>query len=175
MNNTDTRWSVQSNPSNPSDTGTTKFPDFDPSVEFREHSTIYENSVNNWDHDRQSAPSPNTRARLNGTLHSERWAPRKDYQFGRANGAPNGLARGHNRQKSLSDAIRTIQSRKGSVSANAQEIAEALKAPVSMKLVVCVFGCASVLSLISSQGTLLNLVFQLCIDQYILKIYTYSI
>ena len=42
----------------------------------------------------------------------------------------------HDRQKSLSDAIRTIRTRKGSVSANAQEIAEALKAPVSVKLVV---------------------------------------
>ncbi|EFY85901.1 hypothetical protein J3459_015123 [Metarhizium acridum] len=44
--------------------------------------------------------------------------------------------RGHGRQKSLSDAIRTIRTRKGSVSQNAHEIADALRAPVSPKLVI---------------------------------------
>ncbi|RSL43433.1 hypothetical protein CEP53_011698 [Fusarium sp. AF-6] len=42
----------------------------------------------------------------------------------------------HNRQKSLTDAIRTIRARNGSVSQNAQEIADALRAPVSPKLIV---------------------------------------
>jgi len=45
--------------------------------------------------------------------------------------------KGHSRQKSLSDAFRTIRTRKGSVSANVHEISDALKAPVSPKLVVC--------------------------------------
>ncbi|KHN97815.1 uncharacterized protein MAM_04204 [Metarhizium album ARSEF 1941] len=44
--------------------------------------------------------------------------------------------RGNSRQKSLSDAIRTIRTRKGSVSQNAHEIADALRAPVSPKLVI---------------------------------------
>lgn len=48
-----------------------------------------------------------------------------------------GSRRGHGRQKSLSDAFRTIRTRKGSVSQNAHEIADALRAPVSPKLVVC--------------------------------------
>lgn len=48
----------------------------------------------------------------------------------------NGQGTRHGRQKSLSDAIRTIKTRKGSVSANAHEIADALKAPVSVKLIV---------------------------------------
>jgi solute carrier family 35 protein E1 len=53
-----------------------------------------------------------------------------------ASGRAATAARGHSRQKSLTDAFRTIRTRKGSVSANAQEIAEALKAPVSPKLIV---------------------------------------
>lgn len=63
----------------------------------------------------------------------ERWQVRRDDR--KTSRAASG--RGHTRQKSLSDAIRTIRTRKGSVSQNAQEIAEALKAPVSPKLIVC--------------------------------------
>lgn len=44
--------------------------------------------------------------------------------------------RGHGRQKSLSDAFRKIRGRNGSVSQNVHEISDALKAPVSPKLVV---------------------------------------
>lgn len=44
--------------------------------------------------------------------------------------------RGHSRQKSLGDAFRTIRTRKGSVNANIHEISDALKAPVSPRLVV---------------------------------------
>jgi solute carrier family 35 protein E1 len=51
----------------------------------------------------------------------------------------NGTAVGvrHGRQKSLSEAIQTVRMRRASISENAQEIADSLKAPVSMKLVVC--------------------------------------
>jgi hypothetical protein len=44
--------------------------------------------------------------------------------------------RADGRQKSLSDALKTIRTRRGSVSQNAQEIADALKAPVSPRLIV---------------------------------------
>jgi solute carrier family 35, member E1 len=44
--------------------------------------------------------------------------------------------RGHGRQKSLSNAFRTIRTRNGSVSQNVHEISDALKAPVSPKLIV---------------------------------------
>lgn len=57
--------------------------------------------------------------------------------WGNTNGHLVGPGSRHVPQKSLSDAIRTIRTRKGSVSANAQELAEALKAPVSFQLVVC--------------------------------------
>lgn len=43
----------------------------------------------------------------------------------------------HGRQKSLGDAFRNIRARNGSVSQNAHEIAHALRAPLSPKLVVC--------------------------------------
>jgi len=58
---------------------------------------------------------------------SVRWAQDQTY-----NGS-----KGHDRQKSLSDAFRSIRTRRGSVSANVHEISDALKAPVSPKLVVC--------------------------------------
>jgi solute carrier family 35 protein E1 len=76
----------------------------------------------------------------------ERWQPRKDGAVGGSqltNGKASSGGRPHGRQKSLSDAFRTIRTRRGSVSANAQEIAEALKAPVSPKLIVCHIGLLS--------------------------------
>lgn len=69
---------------------------------------------------------------------SDRWlpVPRRDHNgWGARNGSANGSGR-HNRQKSLTDAFRTIRARNGSVSQNAHEIADALRAPVSPKLIV---------------------------------------
>lgn len=43
---------------------------------------------------------------------------------------------GHRPRRSVSDAITKLRYRQGSVSENAQELAEALKAPVSYKLIV---------------------------------------
>jgi solute carrier family 35, member E1 len=74
--------------------------------------------------------------------NQERWHPRKEgvgdstWMNGRASSG----GRPHGRQKSLSDAFRTIRTRRASVSANAQEIADALKAPVSPKLIVTDLG-----------------------------------
>jgi hypothetical protein len=72
----------------------------------------------------------------------ERWQPRRDTEspspswWQTASAGP----RGHSRQKSLTDAFRTIRSRKGSVNANIHEISDALKAPVSPKLIVRIRG-----------------------------------
>ena len=68
---------------------------------------------------------------LNPDPSSARWLPRRDQ--GHPNGSP---ARGHGRQKSLSDAIKTIRNRSGSVRENVHEITDALKAPVSPRLIV---------------------------------------
>ena len=51
--------------------------------------------------------------------------------------------RQHDRQKSLSEAFRNIRTRRASVSENASEIAEALKAPLSVRLVVSESGFKS--------------------------------
>lgn len=53
------------------------------------------------------------------------WTPSGNTSIGR-----------HNRQKSLTDAFRTIRARNGSVGQNAHEIADALRAPLSPKLIV---------------------------------------
>ena len=44
----------------------------------------------------------------------------------------------HGRQKSISEAIRTIRTRKGSLGHNAHEIADSLKAPVSPAVIVII-------------------------------------
>ena len=132
MTAADRRWSSSSSRSEIS-----KFPDFEPSPASRQNSTIYEERAGWRSPENESADPAWSWTKANGaSLHSERRAVRKDNSYRWANGHANGTARGHGRQKSLSDAIKTIRSRKGSVSANAQEIAEALKAPVSIKLVV---------------------------------------
>lgn len=66
---------------------------------------------------------------------TDRWEPRKQAQFPRDNRHPTLNSKRRSR-KSISEAISTIRTRNGSVSANAQELAEALKAPVSYKLIV---------------------------------------
>ena len=81
----------------------------------------------------------------------EGWIPRRDksiYRNSEVGGGP-GIGR-HDRQKSLSDAFRNIRTRRGSVGANAHELADALKAPVSPKLIVSFFPYAR----LSSQSTL---------------------
>ncbi|PYH40633.1 putative ER to Golgi transport protein (Sly41) [Aspergillus saccharolyticus JOP 1030-1] len=64
-----------------------------------------------------------------------RWEPRKTAQLSYDEKAvPARNARQRSR-KSISEAISTIRTRNGSMSANAQELAEALKAPVSYRLI----------------------------------------
>lgn len=71
----------------------------------------------------------------NGFPPGDRWYPRKDKAARWGNGNAVGGTR-HGRQKSLSEAIRTIKGRRASISQNAHEIADALKAPISAKLIV---------------------------------------
>lgn len=73
------------------------------------------------------------------TTDEQRWypAPNRNRPSNTSSWPPN-TKRG--RQKSLSEAIKTIKDRRGSVVENAVEVAEALKAPVSPKLVVSTGG-----------------------------------
>lgn len=69
----------------------------------------------------------------------EQWEPRKASLYSREHA--NGTLRNpkHRPRKSISEAISTIRTRNGSMSANAHELAEALRAPVSYRLTVCLF------------------------------------
>lgn len=66
----------------------------------------------------------------------EHWEPRKSAFYARDH--PNGSLRNpkHRPRKSISEAITTIRNRNGSMSANAHELAEALRAPISYRLIV---------------------------------------
>ncbi|KAJ4378998.1 hypothetical protein N0V86_005875 [Didymella sp. IMI 355093] len=80
--------------------------------------------------------SPSHAAHTNGyAIPSDRWQPRKEARVGFASHSNTGPSNRHGRQKSLSEAFQTIRTRKGSVSQNAHEIADALKAPLSPKLI----------------------------------------
>ena len=70
---------------------------------------------------------------------NELWEPRKTSFYSREHA--NGPLRNpkHRPRKSISEAISTIRTRNGSMSANAHELAEALRAPVSYRLTVCGF------------------------------------
>lgn len=112
---------------------TFKFPDLAPiSAE------TYEAVVDGGEVSPGTFPSHNGFANgfVNGGPKEPRWQPHKRERVTYGNG---GLISGprRNRQKSLSEAFRTIKDRRGSVTENAHEIAEALKAPISPKLVVC--------------------------------------
>jgi hypothetical protein len=91
--------------------------------------------------DTQQVQSPylnNGNGFVNSPSPLDRWQSRRDSTLrgsSWANGQTTG-GRAHGRQKSLSDAFKIIRNRRGSVSANVQEIGDALKAPVSPKLVV---------------------------------------
>ena len=75
----------------------------------------------------------------NGATNSsdrDRWHPRRDSRVkwaAREGGQP-AVGHGHGRQRSISNAIRHMRS--ASMSQNAHEIADALRAPVSYRLIV---------------------------------------
>ena len=76
-------------------------------------------------------------AKTNGALHGDRWQTRRNNHLAWGDGHLNVVGpRLHGRQRGISDALKNIQIRKASVSENAHEIAEALKAPVSLRILV---------------------------------------
>ncbi|KAK6429414.1 hypothetical protein LTR95_014438 [Oleoguttula sp. CCFEE 5521] len=120
---------------------TYKFPDYQPYVEEGEEP-----------YSREGSPQPLPNGLPQGLHSSERWPARK------ANGWMNGGLRKsrQDRQKSLSEAIQTVRTRRGSVRESAHEIAESLKAPVSYSLIgLCAFWYAtSILTNTSSKAIL---------------------
>ena len=119
-----------------------KFPDFEESLASSNTFPLQRRDSLSAKVSSARTPSPNI-PKANGILQNSRWQHRRGSHLAWENNynSISGHIPRHDRQKSLSEAIRTIRTRKGSVSANAQEIAEALKAPVSIKLVVWVHSC----------------------------------
>lgn len=143
---------------------TSKFPDFDQSLSTGDPWVTQEE-------DRDRVASPRPRSKPNGSLYGDRWQHRRDNHIAWDNGHARGPSR-HKRQPSLSDAIRTIRTRKGSVSANAHEIAEALKAPVSLKLIVRFSNSKNSRKCHSQRLVALHhLVHELCPHEYLLEIH----
>ena len=132
MSNVDHRLSTSSNRSD-----TSRFPDFETSPVSLGNLTIHEEEYARANGNSQKSFTLGSEGRIGSphTAQAVKWPSRKESFVSWSQMKSNGATR-HGRQKSLSDAFKTIRSRKGSVTANAQEIADALKAPVSFKLVV---------------------------------------
>ena len=109
-----------------------KFPDFDAS-QFGDYLSDYEESENG----RNGSARTSSPAKTNCVLYGERWQTPKDNSLAWGDGHLNVAgSRQHGRYSSISDAFRNIRTRKASVSENAHEIAEALKAPISLRILV---------------------------------------
>ncbi|KAK5122755.1 hypothetical protein LTR85_003670 [Meristemomyces frigidus] len=110
---------------------------------------------------RGPSPRPLPNGLPPGLHSSERWparhTSRNQYWGSWANGSAGAMK--HGRQKSLTEAITTVRTRKASISESAHEIADSLKAPVSPRLVLlCVFWYAtSILTNTSSKSILTTL------------------
>ena len=155
------RWSISS-------TGKEKFPDLDHSP-----SGDYLTAIDASDEGATTSSRTPSPAKSNGITHSERCQARKDHHLVWGNGYNNITPpRAHGRQRSLSDAFKTIRSRKASVSENAREVAEALKAPVSMKIVVRTSLIIIILSTKHASGSMPCLVLELRLDQYFFQIHS---
>lgn len=105
-----------------------------------------------------------------------RWQPRKDnYMPGLSwGGQPAAISHGHSKQKSISEAIHTIRGRRGSVSQNAQEIAGALRAPISPKLIVCCGTPVGIRMCLADNlffiDTVCDVVYIICPDQHLVEV-----
>ncbi|KAL9099417.1 MAG: hypothetical protein Q9163_005075 [Psora crenata] len=108
------------------------FPDLDPSVNIKNDSLrVHE------DYKARSSASTTSPSKADGIIHSGDRQARRDNHLTWGNGHINVAGpRQHGGRKSIGDAIRTIRTRRASVSENAQELAEALKAPLSVKLII---------------------------------------
>ena len=99
-------------------------------------------------------------------VNFSQWQPRQRQDFGRHGTNPFK----HRTRKSVSEALGNFTARRGSVSANAQELAESLKAPVSWKLIVCESKDCQELQNLTPLDAMYNLVHELCPDEHIHKI-----
>lgn len=101
------------------------------------------------------------------------WPARKSSRTGWETRNGGGLHT-HRSKRSVGEAFDNLRQRRGSISANTQELAEALKAPISYKLIVSSFpGHSQPSTKVDIYlGALYHLVHDIGAHQYILKIYT---
>ena len=95
-----------------------RFPSFDNSGPYFNQANVTESPI-----ETQSAHS---------VVPEYKWPARKASQRLR-----DGRQHGHQPRRSVSDALNRFRTRQGSVSENTKELAQALKAPVSYRLIVC--------------------------------------
>ena len=82
-----------------------------------------------------SVASPHAISPSVNPLPVSNWPARKSSRTGWENRNGGGLQK-HRPKRSVSEAFDNFRQRRGSISANTQELAEALKAPISYKLIV---------------------------------------
>ncbi|KAI3323909.1 triose-phosphate transporter [Xylariaceae sp. AK1471] len=133
-------------------TGLEKFPDHIDSPSMRGIRTLSPGGLNGYG------------IGLNGGAHlnTDRWLPRTDASRGvrfspSSASTPSAFRAGHGRQRSIGEAFRTIKERNGSVSQNAHEIADALRAPISPTLIaLCIMWYMSSALTNTSSKSILN-------------------
>ncbi|QIX01795.1 hypothetical protein AMS68_007312 [Peltaster fructicola] len=125
-----------------------------PMSEYTKNQAYMSEAIEDYDHD----GSRGANGHINGTPTGESYTGRVSFGQERWNGSSNGAARKgrHGRQKSLSEALKTVRTRKSSISESAHEIADSLRAPISYKVVAgCVIWYAtSILTNTSSKAIL---------------------
>lgn len=165
----------------PAHNGTEKFPDFDAAHVFDSSAPNgggRQQQQNGYGYSRESATQQQPEQRWHAHAHARRdsrvkWAP----------GAASSHAYGHARKRSsISTAIHRMRS--GSMSQNAHEIADALRAPVSWKLIVCPMSpvssfpaCATMLICLVAccVVTMHNVVLVLRPDQHLLQVHPHGL
>lgn len=91
----------------------------------------------------------------------------------RSNSQRTNRGAGHKHRRSVSEALNNFRTRQGSVSENAHELAEALKAPISYKLIVSETGlCCETTDM---SGPVYRLVHDFRSYQYLVQIYSQRI
>jgi hypothetical protein len=102
-----------------------KFPSFDETANFHLNTQIKSTAVTDSPAELTPAQPP---------FQDFRWPARNSSQRHRE--GRNSQVYTHRSRRSVSDALNNLRTRQGSVSENAQDLAEALKAPISYKLIV---------------------------------------
>jgi hypothetical protein len=115
--------------------------------------------------------SPQAYSQPANPLSVDNWPVRKLSQTGWENRNGGGILHKHRPKRSVSEAFDNFRQRRGSISANTHELAEALKAPISYKLIVSASPLTGRQTSNIAVGTLYCLVHDIRAHQYVLEIY----